>query len=521
MSPELDERAIFVRGPVVIFKWRNEAGWPVEYVSPNAAEVFGYGADEFLRGDVEYGSLILQEDAARVAAEVSQASATNAATFLHEPYRIRNRDGTTRWLYDFTHVLRDQDGQATHYLGYVIDITPRVLAEEQQRHLERQLLHAQKLESLGVLAGGVAHDFNNLLTAILGQASLARRKLGGPEFVQDRIREIEDLALRAAELTRQLLAYSGKGHFVVEPTDIGALVGEMGAMLRVVLSKKAELDVEVEPHLPAVLGDRAQLSQVLMNLLTNASDSLGERAGRIRVRVSATELSVKDGGPRFGELSPGRYVQLEVRDDGCGMSPEVKAKLFDPFFSTKLQGRGLGMSAVLGIVRGHQGAIDVESEPGRGTTFTLLFPTSDQAAQSGRAFRPDPAWRGDGTVLVVDDEASVLHTAAMLLGSLGFHPLTAEDGAEALRLFDQHEGRIRLVLLDLTMPVLGGLEVLRALRARAPRLPIVLTSGYSEEEALKEDPGDRATTFLQKPYTTNDLLRVMQAALAVPRDATG
>jgi two-component system, cell cycle sensor histidine kinase and response regulator CckA len=522
MSSELDERAIFVKGPVVIFKWRNEPGWPVEYVSPNAAEVFGYSAEEFLGGSVDYGGLVLEEDAARVAAEVSAATATSAATFLHEPYRVRNRDGSTRWLYDFTHVLRNAAGEATHYLGYVIDITPRMVAEEQQRHLERQLLHAQKLESLGVLAGGVAHDFNNLLTAILGQASLARRNIrpdvdvkGGPEFVHDRIREIEELALRAAELTRQLLAYSGKGHFVVEPTDLGTIVSEMAGMLRVVLSKKAELELDVEPCLPAVLADRAQLSQVLMNLLTNASDSLGESSGHITVRVRAMKIASDDSSAYAG-LPPGHYVRLEVGDDGCGMAAEVKAKLFDPFFSTKLQGRGLGMSAVLGIVRGHNGAISVDSEPGRGTTFTLVFPASDQEAQSGRAFSADPAWRGHGTVLVVDDEASVLHTASMILGALGFDTLSAEDGAQALRLFDQNADRIRLVLLDLTMPVLGGREVLTELRKRAPALPIVLSSGYSAAFALPDMKSDGHTTFLQKPYGTPELQRVMQAALGGP-----
>ena len=227
----------------------------------------------------------------------------------------------------------------------------------------------------------------------------------------------------------------------------------MAGMLRVVLSKKAELELDIEASLPAVLADRAQLSQVLMNLLTNASDSLGDRAGRIAVRVSATELP-SEGEGRY-ELPPGRYVRLEVSDDGCGMVAEVQTRLFDPFFSTKLQGRGLGMSAVLGIVRGHHGAIRVDSEPDRGTTFTLLFPASDEEAHSGRSFRPDPAWRGHGTVLVVDDEVSVLRTASMILSSLGFDTLTATDGAQALQLFSEHGDRIRLVLLDLTMPVLG------------------------------------------------------------------
>ncbi len=509
-----EERAIFVKGPVVIFKWRNSPGWPVEYVSPNAAEVFGHSAQAFLAGEVGYADLIDPADAARVAQEVADASKSMATSFVHEPYRVRHSDGGTRWLYDFTNILRDGEGAATHYLGYVIDISARVLAEEQKRALERQLLHAQKLESLGVLAGGVAHDFNNLLTGILGQASLARRRMDSLAFVRERVIEIEVLALRASELTRQLLAYSGRGHFLVEPTDVSAAVHDMAAVLRVVLSKKAELSLELAPDLPSISADRTQLSQVIMNLLTNASDALGERQGKIRVSTRFVRLDSASLASEFGgeDLPSGSYVELEVSDTGEGMDEVTQTRLFDPFFTTKLTGRGLGMSAVLGIVRGHRGAIRVRSKKGHGSTFTLVFPASFERVEA-RPPTIESAWHGEGTVLVVDDEEPIVRATSLILRSFGLSVLSAKDGAEGLAVYRAHRDQIRLVLLDLTMPVVGGLEALSRLREEDAALPVILTSGYSDESApiTQSDP---ATTFLPKPYTAEGLAAALQLSLS-------
>ena len=513
MGDSVDERAIFVKGPVVLFKWRNAAGWPVEYASPNVSEVFGYSAEEFLSGAVSYGQLIEPEDAERVAREVEVASSGSAKSFVHEPYRVRARSGAVRWLYDFTQLIRDSDGAVTHYQGYVIDTTERVLAQEEARELERQLFHSQKLESLGVLAGGVAHDFNNLLTGILGQASLAKRRLGqSSEGLAEALDQIELLSRRAAELTQQLLAYSGKGTFVIGPVDLGEVVLGLRGMLEVVLPKKATFVLALDP-IPAVLGDRTQLQQVVMNLLTNAAEALGDQVGTIRLRTRMVEETAESlAALGASSLEPGRYVALEVEDSGCGMTAEVRERLFDPFFTTKATGRGLGMSAVLGIVRGHKGHIGVRSSPGSGSSFKLLLPPTNESAREEPPSAPAHL-PGGGTLLVVDDEASIRQILTALLGYLGYTVLSAENGAHALEIYKKHASEIVLVLMDMTMPVMSGPEALRLLRAQSPTLPIVLSSGYSAHDAARALGCEQATAFLQKPYDAAEIERVIAAAL--------
>jgi two-component system cell cycle sensor histidine kinase/response regulator CckA len=393
VGDDFDERAIFVQGPAVIFRWRNAEGWPVEYASPNVLEVFGHSAEDFTSGRVPYGTVLHPDDAARVASEVAVATATGAVTFAHERYRVLHKDGSARWLYDYTRVLRDDAGAATHYLGYVLDITDRVIAEDDARELERRLLHAQKLESLGLLAGGVAHDFNNLLTGIMAQASLARRHLASvPGSFRDALDQIEALSKRAAGLTRQLLAYSGKGRFVIEPTDVGAVVRELDAMLGLALPKATTLRLELTSDTTQIMADRAQLEQVMVNLITNAAESMPDSGGTVTVRTSLEQcdrarLSAGYGG---ATLAPGRYVALEVIDTGSGMNEATVGKIFDPFFTTKGAGRGLGMSAVLGIVRAHRGTIRVTSTPGAGTWFGLWFPVTERGQRRGDRRRRSP-----------------------------------------------------------------------------------------------------------------------------------
>lgn len=361
-----NELELFARGPVVVFRWINDPGWPVEYVSPNAAEVFGYTAQQFLDGEVVYASLVHPDDLERVSAEVSQGGQEPSGSFGHKPYRITHADGTTRWLYDMTHVVRVEGiAEPTHFLGYVVDITRQIEAENERHTLQLKLLQTQKLESLGILAGGVAHDFNNFLTGILGEAELARMRLGSdyPD-VAKRLESIETVALRAAEVTQQLLTYTGKRQNPPQPVKLDEVVQEVLDMLGTVLSRGAKIELHLDP-VRAIIADRAQMIQIVMNLLTNASDALYRGVGVIDVRVCEID-DPANGRP---------CIRLSVADNGCGMTPDVQARLFDPFFTTKDTGRGLGMSAVQGILRAHGGDIAVESIPGKGTRFHVTLPT--------------------------------------------------------------------------------------------------------------------------------------------------
>lgn len=359
-----NELELFARGPVVVFRWRNEPGWPVEYVSPNAAEVFGYTAKQFLDGDVVYANLIHPDDLQRVSEEVMTGGGDASGSFVHKPYRIRHANGATRWLYDMTHVIWPEGASSpSHFLGYVVDITKQIEAENERHALQLKLLQTQKLESLGILAGGVAHDFNNFLTGILGEAELARMKLGNdhPE-VAKRLASIETVALRAAEVTQQLLTYTGKRQNPPQPVRLDKVIREVVDMLGTVLSRGATLNLQLDPVRP-IVADRAQMIQIVMNLLTNASDALQGKPGQIDVRLVEAE-------DPSGQVS----LRLSVADTGCGMTPEVQSRLFDPFFTTKDSGRGLGMSAVQGILRAHGGDIAVESIPGKGTRFHVTLP---------------------------------------------------------------------------------------------------------------------------------------------------
>jgi len=521
---ELSEVQLFVRGPVVVFKWKNADGWPVEYASLNTGDTFGYTPQQFLDGEVSYASVVHAEDLDRVAAEVQEATKGSTSSFEHEPYRIIHRDGSIRWLYDLTHLVR-KNGEVTHFVGYVIDITRRIEAEQEARSLEHQLLQAQRLESLGMLAGGVAHDFNNILTGILGEANLARRVLSkAPDTdVSPNVERIELLALRAADLTRQLLAYSGKGRFVVLPVDLSHIVDDMATMLGVVISKKAALSLELDDGLPAIEGDRAQLQQIVMNLITNASDALGAEPGEITVRTGTAECTREMLADTYGErdLAPGRFVTLEVTDTGCGMPEEVRSHVFEPFFTTKASGRGLGMSAILGIVRSHGGAIQLTSSPGDGTTFRLLFPACAEAAiPVGQSERPG-GWKGQGLALIVDDEPSVRLVASRMLEQLGFDTVTATEGQQALEVYRERRDEIVVVLMDMMMPVMGGAEAIEALRRLTPNLPIIMSSGFDEAEITTRLAGLPATTFLQKPYQVSDVEGALRAVLDPAGDEVG
>jgi PAS domain S-box-containing protein len=402
---------------------------------------------------------------------------------------------------------RTRDLAAAHRL------TEELLVREQaaRRAAEAsaaQSRHVQKLESIGVLAGGIAHDFNNLLHVILGNAELTRTRLPPDAPALETLGEVVRAAHRASDLTRQLLAYSGKGAFVLRHLDLSREVHEMAMLLRTAISKQAVLLWELEPDIPSISADETQIRQIVMNLITNASDALGDDPGTISLRTGTAR------GEELG--TAGEFVYLEVADSGIGMASETLQRIFDPFFSTKFSGRGLGLAAVMGIVEAHHGLIRIRTAPGEGTAFRVLFPAAHveaDAADTTPAFQDE--WRGSGTLLIVEDEEGVRAVAERMLEGLGFHVLMAEDGREALRVVAARSEQVVAVLLDLSMPHMGGPETLRRLHELQPRLPVVLMSGYTEQEVasrlLEENPGPVA--FLQKPFLPGDLVAVLRRVL--------
>jgi two-component system, cell cycle sensor histidine kinase and response regulator CckA len=422
-------------------------------------------------------------------------------------HRIVLPSGRLRHLHSTLKAQSDASSKVVRLYGTALDLTERKNAEEVLRQ-------AQKLEGLGVLAGGIAHDFNNLLTAILANLNLAQATLPETAKASQYLRSMETTVLRAADLTRQMLAYSGRGTFVIQVLDLNQVAQEITQLLTASISKKVEIRFTLQPILPRVEADIAQLQQVLMNLVTNASEAIGEQEGVITLATGTLELSLGDLEAAFPgqDMNPGTFVVLTVTDTGCGMTPEVRERLFEPFFTTKFSGRGLGLSALRGILKGHRAGIRIESEPGRGSSFRIYFP----AAKASLAIRPEePEARTEpscssGTILVVDDEPVVRASTAEMLERIGYTVLEARDGLEALETFRRAPGEISLVLLDLTMPRMDGHETLRELQKLQPDVKVILCSGYHEQEAMKETRLGDSVGFLPKPFRFRDLRSALE-----------
>jgi PAS domain S-box-containing protein len=476
-----------------------------------------------VRGPLEtLQRLIHPDDAPDVQSAIDRARETR--TSYIGSYRLRRPDGVERWIASRGRFFYDADDRPVRAAGTLTDVTDRVeaardrqVSERERARLEEQLRQAQKLESLGVLAGGIAHDMNNLLVPILGNASIAKSSAIPGSDLEATIADIETAAQRAAELTRQLLAYSGKGRFVVQAVDLSALVREMTALLQTTIPKVATLRLDLAEGLPPIQGDATQLRQVVMNLLTNAADALEGKPGAIclstgMVRSDESELSTMY---LADALPPGDCVYLDVSDSGCGMAHETIRRIFDPFFTTKFTGRGLGLAATLGIMRSHRGAVRVDSTVGEGSTFRVVFPASEwpPVAAVQPAAEPDE-WRGAGTILVVDDERPVRVVASRVARRAGFDVLEAADGEEALEVFAVHRARVRLVLLDLNMPRKGGEEVAAELTRMAPDVRIVLTSGFTEHDMRARLGQDGIVAFVGKPFMSDELVAAFRAALA-------
>ncbi|MBN1866267.1 PAS domain S-box protein [Candidatus Sumerlaeota bacterium] len=429
------------------------------------------------------------------------------------------------YLVSCTPVL-DAEGRVEKTIHIATDITDRKKAEAERLELERHLLDAQKLESLGILAGGIAHDFNNLLMAVLGNLDLAQGDTPRTSLVRVSIEQAMLAARRATDLTRQLLAYSGKGRFVVTRMDLSQLVQENADLFRAAIARTVSMNLCLQPRRCVIEADPGQLQQVIMNLITNASEAIGEAAGTIALATGVQECDEAYlAQSRLSDKpAPGSFVFLEVSDTGDGMNEETIEQIFDPFFTTKFTGRGLGMPAVSGIVRGHKGAILIESAIGKGTTIRVLFPDCggesvevDKVSDAAVVATRPPAH--SGKILVADDEEAILHLCEAFLRQLGYQALSAADGQEALALFERHSDEIEGVLLDLTMPRMDGLTAFREMRRLRPDIKVILCSGYSEKEATRRFTSEGLTGFLQKPYLMRELREMIERVLPDPRQS--
>ena len=428
-----------------------------------------------------------------------------------EPHRLERRrgEGAEHRVFDSEIIPVPLGGAVTHLLVSSRDITERVRMEENLRQ-------TQRLESLGVLAGGIAHDFNNLLTTVLGNASLGELAMAPENPGLPYLRRIEEATLKAADLTRQLLAYAGRGNFVKTTVDLNRAVNEMTSLLSVSISKKAALRYDLSEACPRVEADPSQIQQLVMNLVTNASEAIGEEiSGLITVRTGVQNLDeeyLKSLALAF-PLEPGPYATLEVSDTGCGMSVETQAKIFDPFFTTKFTGRGLGLSAMMGILRTHHGSLKLYSEVGRGTTFKLFLPAVGAALEESEAHADPGFWHATGRILVVDDEVGARTVTRQMAELLGLEVLEACDGREAVELFKANHAKLRLVIMDLTMPHMDGRQAFQRFREIDSTVPVILCSGYSEADAAQDFVGHGLAGFLQKPFRHKAFIAAVRSVL--------
>ncbi len=480
-------------------------------VNPAITQITGYTPEEIL--DMGFMEIIHPDDRRMIAESMGRKLAGEHL----EPYetRITAKDGRPLVLELNSTVLKDDDGRLVGIQGIARDVT-------QRREVEQALRQAQKLESLGLLAGGIAHDFNNLLTGMLAQASLALGKLPLDSDSRDHLQKVMKAAERASDLTHQLLAYAGKGQFQVDVLDLNQVINSYLGLLETAVSKQIHLQFDLSDHLPGIEADRGQIQQLAMNLVINAAEAFAGDDDRITIRTFSQELAEDDNQSFWGgdTLPPGEYVCLEVADNGVGMDKATMSRIFDPFFSTKADGRGLGLSATLGIIRAHQGGLQLESQPGQGTRFVLYFPASpfspiaDEPAVT--AVQPQTG----GLVLVIDDEESVREAVADILDMAGLQVIAAENGRVGLDIYSVRQAEIDLVLLDMQMPVMNGAETFRALAAVNPKVKVLLSSGYTENEVTGQFAGLPLAGFLQKPYNFDTLVTTVQSALATNHAGT-
>ena len=471
--------------------------------NPHLEALFGYRREELVGG--KWWEIELLRDLPDVKSTLERMRAQDVAHFPDLPLKAKSRRAVHVELVANEYA----EGERSVIQFNIRDITDR-------KRFERHLQHTQKLESLGLLAGGIAHDFNNLLTGIMGNASLGLTELPDSAPIRRYFREIVSASERAAYLTRQLLAYAGKGRFILERIDLSQLVREIEPLIHSSIPKMVDIQLDLAADLPSVEADPGQIQQLVMNLIINGAEAIGEgNPGAVVIRTETRDLDAEEIRREFpnDQLSPGSYVGIEVRDTGLGMDEATRNRIFDPFFTTKFQGRGLGLAAVSGIVRAQRGAIRVYSTPGRGSSFQVLFPAVAAKAAGHGPRRPPTEILAAGTILFVDDEEALRRLAKSALERNGWHVLLAENGAQGVRLFQENQEHITVVILDMTMAVMGGGEALDRMKAIRSGVPVIISTGYGEMEAARHFAGKDMAGFLEKPYTVNQLMETIAVVL--------
>ena len=490
--------------------WSASPGHLIQYANKRLLEYSGQNANS----SWPVKSLVDSRDVSGLDEAWSAATETGGA--LETEVRLkRASDEASRW-----HLMRavpvfGADGRVANWFGTCTDI-------ENQKQSEETIRQQQKLESIGLLAGGIAHDFNNLLVGIMGGASFAIQSIEKAHPIYSMLELVLRSSERAAHLTQQLLAYAGKGQMFVQPVNVSRLLEDTCALLHASISKSVQLDLRIDPEVPVIEGNPSQLQQLIMNLIINASEAVGDGSGKVTVTTFAADVEdVSRASKACGyALSPGRFVGLEVTDTGCGMDEGTRARIFEPFFTTKFTGRGLGLAAAQGIVRSLRGWIDVTSTPGQGSTFRVMLPASElrQLPEAQAPTRRAAVERG--LILLIDDEELVRSTAKVILERAGYTVLLGRDGNDGLRVLRRQQEKIDLILLDMSMPGKSGVEVLKEIRLLDEKIPVAIASGYSEEEVAKRFGSNMISGFVQKPFTSSRLLEDV-AGLLRPLAATG
>ncbi len=474
--------------------------------------LFGIFREDF-NGEFDvWTGTIHSEDRLRVETEIR--SAISGEREYSPEFRIIRPDGEVRFIKAASQTFFDDSGTPIRMIGTNLDITDRYKAEKEKQIFEQQMQQTQKLESLGVMAGGIAHDFNNILAIIMGNCSLAEMHY---ESAGNYIPVIEKAAQRAAELCRQMMAYAGKAPFSRDLVIMWLLVDDVVTMLKATIKQNVVIKTKYSVDIPSIMGDAGQLRQIIMNLVTNAAEAIGDAQGEVCVSLSKAEIKtgISDCDHLGTVIPAGRYLCLEVADNGSGMDDEIKNRIFEPFYTTKFTGRGLGMSAVLGILKAHNGVLQLSSQSGQGTTFKVYLPVQEDAAAEEKPRQDISAkqWQGSGTVLLVEDETQLLSIAKDMLSTLGFNVLVAVNGKEALQQYRQSAAEITLVVTDIGMPVMDGYELFRELKILKPDLPIIVSSGFGDTEVTSLIPREQIAGLVNKPYNLSQLRNVLKSSV--------